>query len=291
VTQLPMLAIASTGASGRPALDVRKLVEGGGWVLDTKLDGIRAFWHEGRLINRQGVNITAKFPEVVAALPEGLWLDGEVVALDGRFETVAARDKQERAVAIQRGVNQHPCTFVAFDIPQHAFMAWDERREQLEHHAQGEGFKVTPVSYESSFVDRVAALGMEGVIAKRLGSRYRFGKRSADWVKSKNVQRITCLVRGYQPGSGSRQHFGNMQLVLVDGDRLVDIGSVGSGFTERETYMLKARLDAGDLLVVEIECLNVTSGNQLRFPVYKGIRTDVQPHDCTIAQLDTLPRC
>ena len=295
----PMLAIASTGASGRPAVSIEQLV--GTHQFDLKSDGVRCWAEGGELFNRHGVKISHKYPEIVAALAASApyeRLDGELVARDGSFETALTRDKQERPRAIAAMVKSHPMQYVVFDVPSDRLMPtpWWRRREALLHWSQDidPRISVSPTSDQPDFIERVAALGMEGVIAKRITARYQPGKRSADWVKFKNTQRISCLVRGYQPGSGHRAHFGNMQLALID-ERLdppfVDVGSVGSGFTERDTHMLKTRLDAGEVLVVEIECLNVTSGNQLRFPVYRGIRTDVQVTDCTIAQLATLARC
>lgn len=299
MTFSPMLAVASTGASGRPTQCIDDLV--GTHMFDLKSDGIRCWAEGGVLYNRHGVDISHKYPEIVEALANsGPYerLDGELVARDGSFETALLRDKQEKARSIAGMVKAHPMQYVVFDVPSDRLIAtpWWRRREALLQWAlnSDERISVSPVSDQADFLDKVAALGMEGVIAKRIAGRYQPGKRSADWVKFKNTQRISCLVKGYQSGSGSRSHFGNMQLALVDERRdppFVDVGSVGSGFTEKDTHMLKSRLDAGDVLVVEIECLNVTSGNQLRFPVYRGIRTDVRVSDCTVNQLDSLARC
>ena len=295
----PMLAIASTGASGRHPVTIESLA--GTHVFDLKLDGIRCWaTRVGKepvvLRNRHGVDITFKFPEIAArfndAGPPGI-VDGEIVTLDGSFESVLTRDKQEKPAAIARLRHQLPAQFVAFDmpLPQLRSRPWDERRRVLDTWAVSAQFTLTPYSDDPGFITRVAELGMEGVIAKRVASRYQPGKRSADWVKFKLTHRISCLVRGYNTGTGSRSHFGALRLVLHDGiGGFVEVGTVGSGFTARQTHELKARLDHGDILVVEIEALNVTSGGLLRFPVFKGIRTDVSPLDCTIDQLATLPR-
>jgi len=296
----PMLAIASTGASGRHPVTIESLA--GTHVFDLKLDGIRCWATRVGdepvvLRNRHGVDITFKFPEVAArfneAGPPGI-VDGEIVTLDGSFESVLTRDKQERASGIARLRHQLPAQFVAFDMPleQMRTRPWDERRRVLEAWAITNQFTITPYSSEPDFISRVADIGMEGVIAKRIASRYQPAKRSADWIKFKLTHRITCLARGYNLGTGSRAHFGALRLVLHDGHGgFVDVGTVGSGFTSRQTHELKARLDNGEILVVEIEALNVTSGGLLRFPVYKGIRMDVAPIDCTTDQLATLPRC
>lgn len=121
-----MLATPSTGASNRTPLDFRDLIRSGEWAADVKLDGIRAFaeWDGSalRLVNRNGVDITEKFPELTAhavVLGSGpVWLDGEIIADDGRFETVLTRDKQEQPAAIQECMQQSPCRFLAFDLPE-----------------------------------------------------------------------------------------------------------------------------------------------------------------------------
>lgn len=293
----PMLAIASTGASGRDPYTIRQLL--GSHMFDLKLDGIRCYAEGGRLRNRHGVDITHKYPEIVDALANSAAygrLDGELVATDGRFETALTRDKQEKKASILRASVAHPMLFVVFDMPTDNLIPkpWWRRREALTSwEAKGIDPRVSlsPCSHEEDFFERTREMGMEGVIAKAANARYvTTGKRSSHWIKFKHTHRVTCLVRGYRPGSGSRSHFGNMQLVLIEPDgSFRDVGDVGTGWTDRQTHELKGLLDRGEILAVEIECLNVTSGGSLRFPVYKGIRTDVAPIECTTAQLDTIP--
>ena len=298
----PMLAVPSTGASGRDPLCYEDLIATGQWIGDTKVDGIRAFlrWDgaEPTFTNRHGVDVTRRFPELQAMKlgPEPLWLDGEIVALDGRFETVLTRDKQGKGASIQRLSVSHPCRFMAFDVPEYATWTFMDRRTALEELLDGRTgprIALTVVSDAPNFLDLTREAGLEGVIAKRKNSTYHFGRRSKSWVKFKNLHRLTALVSGYTAGTGQRQRtFGALNLMLVDDQgQLVPIGTVGSGFSEREIHELKARLDSGEVLAVEIECLNRTSGNVLRFPVYKGIRTDVHILDCSTKQLDPIPSC
>lgn len=306
----PMLATPSTSAGGRVAIDINTL--GGTHFFDLKMDGIRAFahWNGGQLtlINRNGVDITRKFPELIEAAPRffdlPIWLDGEIVCNSGRFEDTLTRDKQSNPAIIARYAVEKPVAFHAFDLPDYATETNNQRRIRLEVaadewvHRAGEGwgfalpFRTTPISNDPEFLDRTRTAGLEGVIAKALNAPYVFGARSRSWIKFKNLHRVTCLVSGYEPGTGSRAHFGKMNLALIDPTgQVVPCGSVGTGFTMREIDDLKKLLDDGTILVVEIECLNVTSGRTLRFPVYKGIRNDLAPTDCTLDQLDALPEC
>lgn len=291
---LPMLATPSTGASGRHPVLLEDLVKRG-WIQDTKLDGVRSFGRHGSLINREGVDITYRYPEVT--VPDDLWLDGEIVAVDGKFETTLLRDQQSKAARIKILAERHPCRFVAFDLLGTSAgeidnLSYADRRARLETAAQHREFPITPISTDLDFFDQVAALGMEGVIAKQPMARYQFGKRSKDWVKFKVLFRITAIAVGYLPGQGQRADFGSMRLALVGSDgQVAEVGRVGSGFTERDIRMLKERLDAGQFFPVEIECTARTKDNALRFPVYKGIRTDVPITDCTWDQVEALPTC
>jgi bifunctional non-homologous end joining protein LigD len=289
----PMLATASTGQRAVPIEDLLAKR----WVADTKLDGVRCFGRNGRLINRNGVKINDRYPEV--EVPTGHWFDGEIVAVDGTFETTLLRDQQVNPARIKRLAETHPCRFVAFDLLDRAEEGhpYNTRRIDLERVAAVTGVTTTPIGDDLLFVKGVKDLGMEGVIMKRPGSRYRFGVRSTDWVKYKNVHRISMVAVGYEPGTGHRSHFGSLKLALVAPDGHPVTGPedspwrVGSGFKIPETYKLKDRLDAGELLVVEVEVLNRTSEGALRFPVYRGIRQDVEPIDCTLGQLDAVPTC
>lgn len=305
---LPMLATPTTASSGRKAIDFQTLMRSGEWVGDVKMDGVRAMaqWdgQRVRLINRNGVNVGNRYPEVLNALEEALAgrgpliLDGEIIARDGKFESTLLRDKQESAFRIGQLMVSHPVTYVAFDLPS-VPAEWEARRAELDLIADEwtdraewrATLSTTVTSFDPGFLDQVKALGMEGVIAKHIHSRYEFGKRSPQWKKFKHLHRVTCIVANYHPGQGSRAHFGAMQLLMLDpaSGHPVNVGRVGTGFTEREIAGLKKVLDAGDVLLVEVEALGVTSGGQLRQPVYVDVRTDVEITDCTTDQLRSLP--
>jgi bifunctional non-homologous end joining protein LigD len=89
-----------------------------------------------------------------------------------------------------------------------------------------------------------AAQGLEGVMAKRLGSVYRPGRRSPDWRKVKNRVRTEVVVGGFTAGTGNRSStFGAL---LVGRERpdgsLAFAGGVGTGFTQRLLDDLTAQL-------------------------------------------------
>lgn len=302
----PMLAAPSTGTGSRRAVDLATLV-GGTHLFDLKLDGLRCviYWDGStlRLVNRSGVDITRKFPDIDLAPMLGLTpviLDGEIVCASGLFNDVATRGKQEKPEAILSAATRLPARFIAFDLlhlggSDYRPLPYEHRRGTLESYVEVVDEPTLTASIVSNdgvaFWTSVTSLGMEGLIAKDRKAPYMEGKRSPAWLKFKTTRRITCVMTGYEPGTGARAHFGAGFLALVGPNGPVPVGKVGTGFTESEIQHLKGQLDAGTPVLVEIEALNVGSGGQLRFPVYKGVRTDLSYVDATLDQLDTLPRC
>lgn len=303
----PMLASPSTAAGGRQAVDLRTLV--GTHSFDVKIDGLRAilYWDGLTLIifNRSLLDITRLFPELEAMAPSlgptPMTLDGEIVADDGLFTTVATRGKQTNPGIIARMVRDKPCKFIAFDL-----LSLDGQNTQGEPYTtRRAGLDLLAANWPRAIFQpvlrhddgmlmwtNVSELGLEGLIAKRKDSTYQPGARSRDWLKFKTVRRVTCVAVGYEKGEGARSHFGAMHLAMIGpGSKPVQVGRVGTGFNDAEIWDLKGRIDRGELFLVEIEALNRTKDNQLRFPVYKGIRTDIGLADATLDQLDTLPLC
>lgn len=306
-TVRPMLAAPSTATGSRRAVDLATLLHGTHYF-DLKLDGLRAllYWDGStmRLVNRSGVDITRKFPDVEAVGPalgtKPLILDGELVCDDGMFNSVATRGKQEKPHAIADAMRRLPARFIAFDmlhLGDTSLLAkpYGQRRDLLVTLVRTVGDPLVTESMGTSdgaaMWSSVVSLGLEGMIAKRIDQPYMEGKRSPAWLKFKTVRRITCIATGYETGSGARSHFGAMFLAVIGPNGPVSVGKVGTGFTEAEIQALKADLDNGVMPLVEIEALNLGSGGQLRFPVYRGYRTDLSHLDATLDQLDSLPRC
>lgn len=284
-------------------------------LFDTKMDGVRALaaW-DGSILtlrNRSGRVMDNYLDLEVHAsiLPGPLMLDGEIVAADGKFQTIAWRDKQrggKAGVAMQ----ETPAFFVAFDILWHPeqgdvrHLPYSRRRDLLcglcnwqhwpAHDMATSGrWLITRTSPDPKFYDEIRARGGEGVVAKRLNARYEPGRRKS-WLKFKSKHRVTCIATGYEPGNGSRAQFGAMFIAVIGPDGVVDVGRVGSGFNLPTSLQMKKTLDAvqsaEQLPIVEIECLGITRDGKLRQPVFIGPRTDLNFTDCVVTQLDSLPR-
>jgi bifunctional non-homologous end joining protein LigD len=306
---------------------------GAGWGFEIKWDGVRALAHsdgEGglRIESRRGEDITARYPEL-AGLGEALAghravLDGEIVAFDdeGRpsFQRLQLRMGLTSELSIQRRVPLTPVTYVAFDLlaldgEPTLELRYEERRRLLERLELAGPHWHTPsfhVGDGQALLDAARERRLEGVVAKRLDSPYRPGRRSGEWIKVRNWHRQEFVIGGWMPGEGGRS--GRMGSLLVgyhdstpgearDLQRpplLIYAGGVGSGFTndeiERLTRMLTARsrdttpFDVGapkrrgarfcePELVCEVQFSEWTHEGTLRQPSYKGLRDDKDPRE------------
>ena len=88
--------------------------------------------------------------------------------------------------------------------------------------------------------------GLEGVMAKRLGSPYQPGKRTPNWRKVKNRVPLEVVIGGFNPGTGNRSNtFGALLVGLPQPDgRLRFAGGVGTGFTHARLEALTKQLRA-----------------------------------------------
>lgn len=295
----PMLARPSTSASNRRPASLEHLASTGEWMFDQKLDGLRATLYaesnQVKLVNRNGKDITHLFPEITRVKLPPIVLDGEIVANDGTFNTVATRGKQTSDFKSKAKAN--PCHFVAFDLlssggQKITHLPFKVRRHLLRGVISRRRRLVRVVNYSMDGIamwESVCKLGLEGLVAKRLNSPYMEGVRSDSWIKFKTMRSLTAIGVGYDLGQGQRSHFGALKLALIGDTGPVPIGRVGTGFTHKQTWDIRDRLDAGEPVLVEVQALNRTAGNELRFPVFVGERTDLSLQDATIDQLDELP--
>ena len=123
----------------------------------------------------------------------------------------------------------------------------EERRARLERLLDKRN---TTVRMSESFDDGDALLAaaeqqkLEGIMAKRLGSRYLPGKRSRDWLKIKGHGRQEFVIAGYTRGQGRRTGgFGALVLGVHDEStgELRWVGNVGTGFSDDEIDRLLER--------------------------------------------------
>jgi bifunctional non-homologous end joining protein LigD len=310
----PMLA-----TTGKPP--ARGLEE---WAVEMKWDGVRAiaFIENGRLRlgSRTGKDITATYPELAgmarATGHKQALLDGEIVAFTGGrpdFEALQPRMHVSSPAQAVRLAQLTPVTYLAFDVLQLdgrslTGVPYSERHALLNSFFPNGSNWLSPPNFPGEDLDDVltasSANGLEGVVAKRLDSRYEPGARTGSWLKIKNQLRQEVVVAGWKPGKGNRTGLIGSLLVGVhddDGD-LIYCGHVGTGFTDATLRMLSRKLEplrrkdspfdqpvpAEDVrntvwveprLVAEVAFDRWTREGRMRAPVYHGLRDDKDPAD------------
>jgi bifunctional non-homologous end joining protein LigD len=288
-----------------------------GWAFEVKWDGVRAIAYVQpgrlRLESRNLREITDGYPEVRGLLRDlgmrDAVLDGELVAFDDdghpSFERLQRRMHVTAPSSVRRLAASTPVVYAIFDLlylDGHNLMAlpYEQRRERLEQLGlSGPAWRVPAAHHANGqrLLDATAAQGLEGVVAKRLSSRYEPGRRTGAWVKVKNTRRQELVIGGWLPGEGRRTDRIGALLVgyFEDGRALRYAGRVGTGFTDRTLGELGEKL--GPLrcdqppfdpvpklprnavfveprLVAEIEFREWTSDGVMRAPSYKGLRDD-----------------
>ena len=122
--------------------------------------------------------------------------------------------------------------------------AYEQRRQLVEGLVEPGANWAVPghrIGDGDALLAATAEQGLEGVMAKRLGSTYQPGKRSPSWRKVKNRVHAEVVIGGYTPGTGNRSStFGSLLVGRWDGDRLVFAGGVGTGFTHATLERLRA---------------------------------------------------
>ena len=83
-----------------------------------------------------------------------------------------------------------------------------------------------------AFYEAASEQHLEGIVAKKADGRYE-GRRTRDWLKIKCQKRQEFVIGGYTNPQGSRGYFGALHLGVYDGDRLVYVSKVGTGFVRR----------------------------------------------------------
>lgn len=297
-------------------LPVLKIPEGDAWTYELKLDGFRAQairdLRSVRLLSRNGKDFTKKYPVVVqelyAALEPDTALDGELVAFDdaGKMSFNALQNAKPETTVV----------FFAFDVlvsrgTDVKMLPLAERRDLLSR-------ILTPSNRVqrsehfcgalSKFVGAVKEIGGEGVVAKRLDSRYEPGRRSGSWSKMRlNIGQefviggfttgsngVDALVVGYYEDgkliyaarvraglvpASRRELYQRLRALIISACPFANLpeataGRWGQGLTAakmKECTWVKPRL------VANFEFLEWTDSNHVRHIKFVAMRTDKEP--------------
>lgn len=311
-----------------------ELPTGDGWAYELKWDGMRIVARcdpaarsapgaggGTKLWSANGREVTGSYPELAglgALVGVPAVLDGEAVVLDEEGQPSFGRLQNRMHVTAPSGqlMAQHPVVYLVFDLLELdgrplVDLPYTTRRRLLRELVDDGPVVRVPPSIEGGGQGEGAALlelarqrGLEGVVAKRLDSRYQPGGRSRDWIKVKVRLHQELVVGGWLPGQGALA--GQIGSLLVGyhedgpgGERVLRFaGAVGSGLTDKHRQRLQPRLRARPTspfaavppllkppswvepdVVVEVSYGSWADDGLLRHPVFLGIRDDKAPNE------------
>jgi bifunctional non-homologous end joining protein LigD len=297
-----------------------------GWLFELKYDGYRLLVTRAngavKLQSRRGNDLSAAYPEVIRALEamphERFALDAEVVVLDARgrssFQSMQKRAMLSSPREIAEAARRWPVVLYCFDLLTYEDLdarklPLSDRKAALRALVPADPKSIVRFSDhveergEELFL-QVQKLELEGVLAKRADAPYE-GGRSSSWLKITVERHADLAIIGFSPPEGTRLGFGAAHLGGYDGDQLVYVGRVGSGFTDQQLEELKATLEPDRIdgppcplpalipkgstwvrprLVCEVKYKLVTEEGQLRAPVFIRLRDDKEPEECEVPQ-------
>ncbi len=269
---------------------------------------------------RTGRPATSSYPEIARAVrslsPHNVVLDGEIVAFDdaGRpnFQKLGPRIHATRPRDVAHAEARVAVVYLVFDVLSvggHDLrdVPLVDRKRLLMKVAPGAG-RVRALDHirarGRALFDLCKERGLEGVVAKKADSKYQPGPgRGPNWVKIKCERDDDFVVVGWMPGKGNRATLGALLVGSYAEGVLRFRGRVGSGLDRTALTHLTTLLptlevetfpcagappaDLGSAryvrpeLVIRVQSMGFTDEGRLRAPVFRGLRNDVAPEECT----------
>lgn len=290
------------------------------WLFEIKWDGYRAIAEinkkGNRLYSRNGLTFDKAYPKIfnaLSAIKAEAIIDGEIVVFDENGKPSFQKMQN------YRNTDKYPIQYYVFDCLEIkgksiADLPLSDRKELLREllpesnfikycdHVEEEG---------KQLFEQMKKMGLEGMIAKRKDSKYYKAKRSPDWLKIKNIQGQEAIIVGFTDPKGSRKYFGSLLLAIKKKDKLVSIGNVGTGFTEKILKDIHTKLkplirktspldvpikETPDItwvnaeLVCNISFTEITDDGSVRHPVFQGLRVDKSESDVVLEKPLKKPR-
>jgi DNA ligase-1 len=245
--------------------DVESLGDIADWVLEWKWDGIRlqlirrgeriALWSRGE------ERLDGRFPEIeqaAAHLRHDAVIDGELLAWragdNAPLPFAALQTRIQRKKPGPKSLQEAPVRMLAYDLleldgedlrerPLH------ERRAKLRALLEELADPRIVLSPDLDVADWSAARalrasarerGVEGIMLKRRGSAYQFGRKRGDWWKWKiDPLTIDAVLIYAQAGHGRRSTlFTDYTFALWQDDQLVPVAKAYSGLDDKEILAL-----------------------------------------------------
>jgi len=280
------------------------------YIYELKLDGERCIAYldtnSTELRNKRNIKMLSKVPELSEIHKHvncRCILDGELIVIkDGKpdFYEIQRRSLMTNPAKIEIASKKYPACFTAFDILYFkdcavTDLSLTERKELLKQVVieESEVFAVSRIieNNGTAFFNLVKAQNLEGIVAKRKDSRYHFDKRTKDWIKCKNLKDDDFIICGYIPKSGGMTSIilGQYSEGSIKNKGHVTLGVSSEVFQKIQSLPRVNPLfenAEGAVFVEPVLCCTVkymekNISGTLRQPVFKALREDKSPEECT----------
>jgi DNA ligase 1 len=258
--------------------NAEKVIEKMGVVdAQPKYDGFRVQIHKDgekvSMFSRNLENMTHMFPELITGALKQIKaktaiLDSEALAYNPdseEFLPFQETTKRRRKYNIEETAKTLPLKAFVFDILYKDGRSLidtplKERLKILRETIKEDDTLILSKTQEISDPKTLSLLledsiskGLEGVVIKKIDSKYEAGGRSFNWVKLKRhsdgelQDTIDCVVLGYIFGKGKRTAFGAGALLVGvyddKNDEFVTVSKIGTGLTDEEWKEIHKKAD------------------------------------------------
>jgi DNA ligase-1 len=240
-----------------------------------KYDGFRVQIHKNgehiSMFSRNLENMTHMFPDLIEGAKKQIKahtaiLDTEALAYNPESEEFLPfqeTTKRRRKHNIEETAKSLPLRAFVFDILyKDGKVLIDEplteRLKILKETVEGDDVLIPAQTKDikdaktlALMLDDAITKGLEGVVVKKLSSKYEAGGRNFNWVKLKRHQSgelhdtIDCVILGYITGKGKRTAFGAGALLVgvydSKKDMFVTVSKIGTGLSDEEWKSIKER--------------------------------------------------
>jgi bifunctional non-homologous end joining protein LigD len=283
------------------------------WLFEIKWDGYRAVAYMEddyfELLSRNNLSFLKKYSPVADALKAlGIRavLDGEIVAVDekgvGNFQLL--QNWQTTRIGNLRYYVFDIIWLEGYDLTRLPLI---ERKRILQQIIPGDDpilkYSDHVLADGEKFFKVALKGGLEGIMAKKVSSKYELGNRAETWLKIKVSQRQEVIIAGYTQPRRTRKFFGSLLLGVYNKDELIYVGHTGSGFNTKSLEQIFKKLQplvvkespfvnppktnmpatwVKPKLVCEIKFTEWTRELQARHAIFMGLREDKNAKDVNI---------
>jgi bifunctional non-homologous end joining protein LigD len=296
--------------------------DGKDWLFEPKLDGYRAIAEidhgKVRLYSRTGKPFENKYKPIVEALkavPQQAIMDGEIVNLNDKgipdfnalqnYTTTKSGELRYYVFDLLHLNGEDTYSLTLLQRKELLKNLLDDNQGIIEYceYTIGEG---------KDFFKLMQQEGLEGMMAKKVDSKYTPGLRTSDWLKIKVQQTADTVIGGFTEAKDSRE-FGALVLGMWDDDgKLQFIGHCGTGFDRDEIKEMRKYFQDWEQykcpfatqpeanaavtwlaphFVCEVSFTEWTKAGLLRHPSFLHLRTDKPMEEVLISdQINTVAK-